>query len=150
MDNPRARFLVEARRPPRRASHFSLLAAPGSVFDCVAMPPLPPLVMSSPHGLGTPRTRPIRPRAQEETLPPSARHVLQPQVGLNAMISALGGLKAPWEVSATQKFTPRSSHPPEANRRGAVGEDRIQLDVRYNTYIHEEHVNLQAICHTMW
>ena len=77
------------------------------------------------HRSSRPRTSP----AYDETLARSARHIVQPQVGLNAMISALGGLKAPWvprclifaalrlqEVSATQKFTPRSSHPPECNR----------------------------------
>ncbi|CAL1169365.1 unnamed protein product [Cladocopium goreaui] len=39
------------------------------------------------------------------------------------MVSALGGLK---EVSATQKFTPRLSHPPETHRPFSVGRSRAQ------------------------
>eukprot|EP00434_Breviolum_minutum_P036654 symbB.v1.2.032485.t1/scaffold3904.1/size48501/7 len=42
------------------------------------------------------------------------------------MVSALGSLKAPWEVSATQKFTPRQSHPPEPQRPFSVGRSRAQ------------------------
>lgn len=42
------------------------------------------------------------------------------------MVSALGNLKAPWEVSATQKFTPRQSHPPEPHRPFSVGRSRAQ------------------------
>lgn len=98
------------------------------------MPPVPPLVMSSPQGLGslaTPRsssawrTTPSY-RADCGTFTRPARHIVAPQVGLNAMVSALGGLKAPWEVSATQKFTPRLSHPPETHRPFSVGRSRAQ------------------------
>lgn len=97
------------------------------------MPPVPPLVMSSPQGLGSlgtprsarPRTTPSY-RADCGTFTRQARHIVAPQVGLNAMVSALGGLKAPWEVSATQKFTPRLSHPPETHRPFSVGRSRAQ------------------------
>lgn len=97
------------------------------------MPPVPPLMMSSPQGLGSlgtprsarPRTTPSY-RADCGTFTRQARHIVAPQVGLNAMVSALGGLKAPWEVSATQKFTPRLSHPPETHRPFSVGRSRAQ------------------------
>ncbi|CAJ1398587.1 unnamed protein product [Effrenium voratum] len=102
------------------------------------MPPVPALALSSPHGLGvtTPRSaasRSARPSTtpsynwESATFSRSARHIVTPQVGLSAMVSALGNLKAPWEVSATQKFTPRMSTDAAASERPfSVGRSRAQ------------------------
>mmetsp|Transcript_55216 Transcript_55216/g.129592 ORF Transcript_55216/g.129592 Transcript_55216/m.129592 type:complete len:248 (-) Transcript_55216:291-1034(-) len=108
------------------------------------MPPVPPLALTSPHGLGvtTPRSlssRPTQPSTGGSYQPSvgafsrSARHIVTPQVGLSAMVQALGDLKAPWEVTSTQKFTPRRETPPDALasvRPFSVGRARAQRQLQ--------------------
>mmetsp|Transcript_67768 Transcript_67768/g.150080 ORF Transcript_67768/g.150080 Transcript_67768/m.150080 type:complete len:244 (+) Transcript_67768:122-853(+) len=104
------------------------------------MPPVPPLALTSPHGLGVTTPRSISSRASTRpntagdfqpgaAFSRSARHIVTPQVGRSAMVRALGDLKAPWEVSATQKFTPRHDTPLDALasvRPFSVGRARAQ------------------------
>eukprot|EP00439_Symbiodinium_sp_Y106_P026835 s7454_g3.t1 len=130
IDVARARFLAEA--------------ACSVCFRLSAMPPVPPLALTSPHGLGvtTPRSlssRPTQPSTGGSYQPSvgafsrSARHIVTPQVGLSAMVQALGDLKAPWEVTSTQKFTPRRETPPDALasvRPFSVGRARAQRQLQ--------------------
>eukprot|EP00440_Ansanella_granifera_P044349 gb/GFBE01048068.1/.p1 GENE.gb/GFBE01048068.1/~~gb/GFBE01048068.1/.p1 ORF type:complete len:263 (+),score=68.25 gb/GFBE01048068.1/:1-789(+) len=116
------------------------------------MPPVPSLAMSSPHGLGatTPRGAPMSGRSMPGSRPTtgngamsgtnpgafslSARHIIAPQVGMSAMVSALGNLKAPWEQG---KITPLNSARGEdaAPRPYFVGRARAkeQLNMAFST-----------------
>eukprot|EP00930_Biecheleria_cincta_P004616 TRINITY_DN105534_c0_g1_i1.p1 TRINITY_DN105534_c0_g1~~TRINITY_DN105534_c0_g1_i1.p1 ORF type:complete len:254 (-),score=49.53 TRINITY_DN105534_c0_g1_i1:226-987(-) len=131
------------------------------------MPPVPALSMTAPHGLGvsTPRRDPNSARqlpgsrpatgrslvngssAGQAAFSANARHIIQPQVGMSAMISALGNLSAPWEQPSARKLlTPRGlPFKAESPRRYLVGRARAKDQLNMALATQDEAAQLRRL-----
>lgn len=77
----------------------------------------------------------------------SARHIIQPQVGMSAMVSALGNLSAPWEQPSAQKlFSPRAAMAKvEEPRRYLVGRARAKDQLNMALATQDEAAQLRRL-----
>jgi len=81
----------------------------------------------------------------------SARHIVQPQVGVSAILSALGNLKAPWEQTGV-KQTPLNSargEAPESARQYQVGRSRAKEQLNMAFATKDEVARLRRLEHAL-
>jgi len=117
------------------------------------MPPIPHLPLgrvSTPKTPNTPRQTPRNDCEAKGVLAISARNIVRPQVGLGAMYSALGEVRAPWGPPTTPRLPTKQVQlqqrlSEEKQVRYHVGESRARQQLRSALTTHDDAARLRRL-----